>query len=98
MNPTIITQIANLLAQAGSAHHNFEQTVLKGVYDEEWPDWYAGHLLEHGLNDLLSQPITRAELGQFLFQSNETRKQQQPEPDWVDYTARDIVTRFIDSS
>ena len=89
------SKIAQLLGQAGSAHHHFEQTVLKGVYDEEWPDWYAGYLLEHGLNDLLPQSVTQAELGQFLYHSNQTRTQRRPEPNWVDYTVRDLITKFV---
>lgn len=94
MNPTIITKIAKLLAETGAAHHQFEQTVLKGVYDQEWPAWYAEHLLELKLNDLLSRPVTQADLSNFLFQSDEVRKQQRPEPDWVDYTAHDIAVRL----
>ena len=94
MNQNAMLKISTLLTQAGSAHHHFEQTVLNGVYDEVWPDWYANHLLDHGLNDLLFRPVKQDELSQFLFQSNETRKLQHPEPNWVDYTARDIVNRF----
>ena len=90
------TKIAQLLAQAGSAHHQFEQIVLKGVYDEDWPEWYAGYLLDHGLNDLLPQSITQAALCQFLYQSNQTRTQKYPEPNWVDYTTRDLVTTFAE--
>ncbi|MCB0196860.1 MAG: hypothetical protein KDJ65_33220 [Anaerolineae bacterium] len=98
MNQNLTTQIAQLLAQAGSAHHQFEQTVLKGAYDEAWPDWYADYLLAHNLNDLLPEPVSLTELSQFLLQSNETRIQQLPEPDWADYTAHDLVTRFADTS
>ena len=94
MHKNTITPIAQLLAQAGSTHHRFEQTVLNGIYDEAWPDWYAGHLLEHNLNDLLAQPVNQTELSRFLFHSNQVRKQHHPEPNWVEYTARDIITRF----
>jgi hypothetical protein len=91
MNPDTIAKIAQLLAQAGSAHHHFEQTELKGVYDQAWPEWYANHLLENKLDDLLVRPVSREELSDFLFQSNETRTQQHPQPNWVDYTAREIA-------
>lgn len=94
MNQQITTQIAKLLAEAGSAHHYFEQVVLKGVYDQDWPAWYADYILEHGLNTLLEQPVNKEGFSQFLFESNELRKQQTPEPDWVDYTAREIVARW----
>jgi hypothetical protein len=94
MNQETIAKIAKLLAETGAAHHLYEQTALKGVYDQEWPAWYAEHLLELKLNDLLNHPVTQADLSNFLFQSNEVRKQQRPEPDWVGYTAHDIAARL----
>jgi hypothetical protein len=91
---TTVAQIAKLLAEAGTAHHQYEQTVLKGVYDQEWPAWYAGYILERGLNSMLRRPVNRDTLSQFLLQSNEMRQKQVPEPGWVEYTAHDIVARL----
>lgn len=33
------------LSAAGSAHHEYEQTVLKGVRHEEWAVFYASYVL-----------------------------------------------------
>lgn len=33
------------LADAGSAHHDYEQHVLEGVRDELWPGFYAAFVL-----------------------------------------------------
>ena len=54
MNQTAPTEaIAALLRLTGSAHGAYETSVLGGVYDEDWPTWYAAYLIEHGLPDLL---------------------------------------------
>jgi hypothetical protein len=45
--------IAALLREAETAHGAYETNVLGGVYDEEWPAWYAAYLLDHGLSDYL---------------------------------------------
>ena len=37
--------IAEALAAAGSAHHEYEQTALKGVRDELWAGFYAAFVL-----------------------------------------------------
>ena len=95
MNPDLTAKIARLLAQAGAAHHHFEQTVLNGVYDEAWPAWYAGYLLDNGLGELLAEQPSQEQLAQFLDHSNEARKQQTPEPAWADYTAEALVGWFI---
>ena len=33
-----------LLTEAAAAHGAFEAEELDGVYDEEWPAWYAAHM------------------------------------------------------
>ena len=95
MNHDLTAKISKLLAQAGAAHHHFEQTILNGVYDEDWPNWYAGYLLDNGLGELLGEQLSPERLAHFLDQSNEARKQQTPEPAWADYTAEAVVARFI---
>lgn len=51
MTTTPEAEVAALLRQAEAAHGEYETTVLGGVYDEDWPRWYAAYLLEHGLAD-----------------------------------------------
>ncbi|HVL62277.1 MAG TPA: hypothetical protein VM430_12845 [Microbacterium sp.] len=36
--------ILGLLTEAAAAHGAYEAEELGGVYDEEWPAWYAAHM------------------------------------------------------
>ena len=36
--------IFHLLEAAAAAHGVYELEQLDGVYDEEWPKWYAAHM------------------------------------------------------
>lgn len=36
--------ILHLLEEAAAAHGVYETEQLNGVYDEEWPTWYAAHM------------------------------------------------------
>ncbi len=94
MNMNSVAQIANLLSQAGSAHHHFEQTVLNGVYDQEWPAWYADYVIKHGLNDLLPKPVTVEQLSHFFSESYEIYKLKNSPLGWADYTAQEISQRW----
>ena len=38
-------ELARALAAAGNAHHDYEQVVLGGKRDEEWPGFYAAYAL-----------------------------------------------------
>ena len=40
-----IRAIEELLAQIEAAHGAYEATDLNGVYDEQWPAWYAAYML-----------------------------------------------------
>jgi hypothetical protein len=95
MSANNITQIAKLLSQAGSAHHHFERTVLKGVYDQEWPAWYADYVITHGLGELLPAPVTVEQLGRFLADNYELYKREDSSKlGWADYTAQQISENF----
>ena len=38
--------ILDLLTQAAAAHGVYEAEQLGGVYDEQWPEWYAAHMTD----------------------------------------------------
>jgi predicted GNAT family acetyltransferase len=44
-NPPFDSDLAEVLTAAGSAHHEYEQTALKGVRDELWAGFYAAYVL-----------------------------------------------------
>lgn len=90
---TSTTQITALLVAAGNAHHQYEQTVLKGVYDQDWPEWYARYCLEQGLNTLLTQTLTLEECRDFFQQSYQAFQLAQAR-NWADYTARQLVADY----
>ena len=38
-------ELAQALADAGNAHHDYEQVSLRGERDERWPGFYAAYAL-----------------------------------------------------
>lgn len=94
MNPTIQSQIADLLNQAGSAHHTYEQTELKGVYDQDWPQWYAGYVVDNGINDVLEKPVTDDQLGQVLAEVNGEYEASGKTLAWADFAASKVAEQF----
>ena len=39
------SELEKALGDAGSAHHDYEQVILEGRYDEQWPGFYAAYAL-----------------------------------------------------
>jgi len=37
--------LTKVLGDAGSAHHEYEQVILGGKWDEQWPGFYATYTL-----------------------------------------------------
>ncbi len=85
-----------LLLQAEAAHGDYETTELNGVYDEDWAAWYAGYAVDHGIGDLLGQPLPADQLGQFLTSTFVEFKLAGPQPaePWAAYTARRIAAEL----
>jgi hypothetical protein len=44
-DPPFESDLAEVLSTAGSAHHEYEQTALKGVHDGLWAGFYAAFAL-----------------------------------------------------
>ncbi len=91
-----IDALTTLLAETGAAHGVFEETELKGVYDQEWFRWYAAYAVAHGIDALVGHDITADELATFLASSNadlERIDAASREP-WPAYTARRIAAEL----
>jgi hypothetical protein len=91
-----IEELTALLTRTGEAHGVFEETELKGVYDQEWPRWYAAHAVDHGIGALVGHDVTADELAQFLASTNADLERIEPasrEP-WAAYTARRIAAEL----
>lgn len=82
-----------LLVRAQQAHGEFEETELHGVYDQDWPRWYATYAVEHGLGALVGGGVTVARMAEFLATTNVEFQEIADdirEP-WAAYTARRIT-------
>ena len=88
--------VIRLLEETKAAHGQFEATELKGVYDQDWPGWYARYAVDHGLGDLVGHRVVADELAEFLTLSNGEFERLDPKPieSWTAYTARRIVTEL----
>lgn len=93
MSSDTIRALEALLAQTQAAHGVFEATELNGVYDEDWPRWYAAYAIEHGIGSLLGRTVTVDELARFLATSWDEAQQEDPKPAdaWSAYTARRLA-------
>ncbi|HYN86953.1 MAG TPA: hypothetical protein VER55_00415 [Ardenticatenaceae bacterium] len=78
-----IEQIAELLREAGKAHH--QAFIETDGADDEWPLWYADYL--HGrLNALLEAPLTKSDLVYFLVFAAKQQQRRGSGGDWpTDY-------------
>src|SRR5687768_466429 len=65
-----IDRVRALLIQAESAHAEYEATALQGVYDQEWPRWYAAYAVEHGIGAIVGRSVTTDRLAEFLASTN----------------------------
>ena len=63
------TPIIDLLSPAGAAHHTYEQTILQGAHDQNWPTCFAEYTIEHGLKALFQRRMTAEQLGRFFGES-----------------------------
>ena len=89
-----IDAIEALLGRAETAHGVYETTELNGVYDQEWPSWYAAYAVDHGIGTLLGRAVTADELTSFLARTWDEYQRLDPTPSdpWAAYAARHIVT------
>lgn len=85
--------VSALLTEAEAAHGVYETTVLAGVYDQEWPRWYATYAVEHGIGELIGRLITPERLATLLVDAFEALKAADPAPieSWATWTAGRLV-------
>jgi hypothetical protein len=91
-----IEAVNALLVETMAAHGRFEETELNGVYDQEWPRWYAAHAVEHGIGALVGHDVSSDQLAEFLASTNVEFDQTEPKPSepWAAYTARRITAEL----
>ena len=91
-----IEAITALLVETQQAHGVYEAAELNGVYDQDWPRWYAAYAVEHGISGLAEHDITTDRLAAFLASSYAEFQQTDPTPaePWPAYTARRIAAEL----
>lgn len=84
--------VAALLDETEQAHGTYETTELNGVYDQDWPRWYAAYAVDHGIGELLGHDVSTVALARLLVSAFADFKQTDPTPGegWAGYTARRI--------
>ena len=61
-----ITAIEALLSETEAVHGTYETAELGGVYDADWPAWYAAYAVDHGLADVIGRDVTANDLAALL--------------------------------
>ena len=91
-----IPAIAALLGEAESAHGVYERGELAGVYDEQWPAWYAGFVVDHGLGDLLGHPVSAKSVAAVLTRGWQELQASSAKPrdSWAAWTAEGIAAEL----
>jgi hypothetical protein len=96
MAPDRIEEISALLGQAEAAHGAYERAELGGVYDEDWPRWYATYVVDNGISAMVGHEVSADELAEFLIRSNAEFQATEPKPTepWASYTAGRIAAEL----
>jgi hypothetical protein len=91
-----IHQIESLLIQAEQAHGQYEQTILNGIYDQDWAIWYANYVIDQGIDKVLNRSFSGERLSQFLSQSYEQYKAEQSQKTWAACSAQKLVEEWVE--
>jgi hypothetical protein len=91
-----VAAITALLLQTEEAHGAYERIELGGVYDQDWPRWYAAYAVEHGIGALVGHDVTEADLATFLATSYDDFRRMEPVPavPWAAYLARRVTAEL----
>lgn len=87
-------KLAELLGQAGTAHHAFEEEELNGETDEDWPRWYAAYLIEEGITTFFQPPPGLEDLAEQLDLITKKHSEDDPEGDWYGFAANALMQHF----
>ena len=96
MAPDRIEAIIALLGRAEEAHGLYERAELGGVYDEDWPRWYATYAVDNGIGAMLGRELSADELAECLTRTNADFQATEPKPaeSWASYTAGRIAAEL----
>jgi hypothetical protein len=85
--------LAALLHQTAEDHHvAYKET--DGV-DPDWSIWYAGHLLENGVEQLLDAKLLMSDLIYLLVLADKQQMSEAPGAHWENYYADFFVSHYL---
>ena len=88
-----VSALADLLHQTAEDHHTaYKET--DGV-DPDWSIWYAGHLLEQGVEQLLDAKLLKSDLIYLLVLADKTQSLEAPGAQWERYYADFLLRRYV---
>jgi len=79
--------LIEVLRKAGMAHGDYEVNILKGVYDDNWPLWYAAYVV----GALGMETIRPSVLTTLLAEADKAHQKQDPRADWAVFYANYIT-------
>ena len=85
--------IAVLLHQTAEDHH-VAYKATDGV-DPDWSIWYAGHLLEQGIEKLLEAKLLKSDFIYLLVLVAKQQMSEAPGAHWENYYADFFVSRYL---
>jgi hypothetical protein len=87
------TRLADLFQQTAEDHHvAFKAT--DGV-DPDWSIWYADHLREQGLEQLLHATLLKSDLIYLLVLVDKQQQAEAPGAHWERYYADFFISRYV---
>jgi hypothetical protein len=89
----VADQLIDLFQQTAEDHHVTYQAT--DGEDPEWPLWYAEHLIELGIEELLSAKLLKSELVYLLVRADRERGVKAPGSDWKRFYAAFLARRYL---
>lgn len=76
------------LTDTAAAHH--DAFAATGGADPRWATWYAAHLLDHGVAELIGRSPSASDLAAELSQLDEAHRRTASDEDWSTFYARGL--------
>jgi hypothetical protein len=90
---TLVSSLADLFHKTSEDHHiAFRET--DGV-DPDWAIWYAGHLIENGIEKMLDAKLLKSDLIYLLVSADKEINALAPGAHWEFWYADRFVRRYL---
>jgi|Tabmets5t2r1_1033131.scaffolds.fasta_scaffold231248_1 hypothetical protein len=88
------SRVAELLSKTESAHGTYESEELGGERDEQWARWYAEHLVQGKLPDVLGSAPSAEQVAAVLTEATDDLESEGSDADWSEFAAARVVERL----